>query len=180
MTSLTGSGPISFPVDVRRLPQKGFPLVIEPDEKARAALARAHGLLSVDTFRAELLLKDWKRGGVGVTGRVQARIVQECVVTLEPIESVIDEEIDTLFVPEGSTLSRETIEDGELVLTSEGPDLPETFDGASIDAGAVAEEFFGLGIDPYPRKAGAELPRDGKADAEASPFARLRDLKRDD
>ncbi len=172
--------PISFQVDVRRLPQRGFPLVIEPDAATLARLAAAHGLLAVETFRADLLLRNWKRGGISVTGRVTARIVQECVVTLEPLEAAIDEEIDTLFVPEGSALSRETIEEGELVLSADGPDLPETFDGATIDAGAVAEEIFALGIDPYPRKPGAELPRDGGGPDRVSPFAKLRDLRHDE
>lgn len=173
------TSPISFPVDVRRLPQKGFPLVIEPDASTRDRLAAAHGLLAVGSFRAELLVKTWKRGGISLTGRVEARIVQECVVTLEPLETSIDEEIDTLFVPEGSALSRETIEEGELVLSADGPDLPETFDGATIDVGAVAEEIFALAIDPYPRKPGAELARENADADRVSPFAKLRDLRRE-
>lgn len=167
--------PITYPIDVRRLPQKGFPVVVEPDAKARAELARVHGLVSVERFRAELLFTSWKRG-ISVTGSVRATIVQQCVVTLEPIEAEIDEEVDLVFVPEGSALARDTIEEGELVLSADGPDLPETFDGVSIDAGAVAEEAFALAIDPYPRKPGAELPSTRPDDREGSPFATLRGL----
>lgn len=177
MTELERS-PISFPVDVRRLPQKGFPLVIEPDAKALAALAQAHEIVSVESFRAELLLANWKRGGVIVTGRVRAEIVQECVVTLEPMGTAIDEDVETIFVPDGSPLAREEIADGELFLSADGPDGPDTFDGQTIDAGALAEEIFGLGIDPYPRKPGAALPGADAGDAEASPFANLRNLVR--
>ena len=175
MVQVTKS-PISYPIDVRRLPQKGFPVVVEPDAKARAELARVHGLVSVETFRAELLFTAWKRGGINVAGSVRATIVQQCVVTLEPIEAEIDEDVDLVFVPEGSALARDTIEDGELVISADGPDLPETFDGVSIDAGAVAEEAFALAIDPYPRKEGAQLPSTGSGDGEDSPFARLRGL----
>ena len=42
-------------------------------------------------------------------------------------------------------------------LDAEGPDSPETFSGETIDVGALAEEFFGLAIDPYPRKEGVSL-----------------------
>lgn len=168
--------PITYPIDVRRLPQKGFPVVVEPDAKARAELARVHGLVSVERFRAELLFVAWKRGGISVTGSVRATIVQQCIVTLEPIEAEIDEDVDLVFVPEGSALARDTIEEGELVLSADGPDLPETFDGVSIDAGAVAEEAFALAIDPYPRKPGAELPSTGSGDRDESPFATLRGL----
>jgi hypothetical protein len=177
MTQIDRS-PISFAVDVRRLPQKGFPLVISLDGKEMAALARAHDILSVESFRAELLLANWKRGGVIVTGRVQAEIVQECVVTLEPMGARIDEQVETIFVPEGSPLARGEVADGELFLAADGPDGPETFDGQSIDAGALAEEYFALGIDPYPRKPGATLPGPGEDDAEASPFAALTNLVR--
>jgi hypothetical protein len=170
--------PISCPIDVRRLPERGFPVVVEPNAAARSALARAHGLVAVESFRGELLFKAWKRGGVAVTGRVRARIVQECVVTLEPVEAAIDEVIDTVFVPDGSPLARETIDDGELLLPAEGPDLPEPFDGATIDAGATAEEFFALGIDPYPRRPGAQLPAAGSAELDPSPFAVLREPSR--
>ncbi len=167
--------PISYPIDVRRLPQKGFPVVIEPNAKELGELARAQNLVSVGSFHAELLLKDWKRGGVSVTGRVRASIVQECVVTLEPMEAQIDEEVDIVFVPEGSPLARDTIDEGELVLSADASDPPETFDGVTIDAGAVAEEFFALGIDPYPRKPGAELPAATSTSDDDSPFATLRD-----
>ena len=130
MMAQIAKSPISYPIDVRRLPQKGFPVVVEPDAKARAELARVHGLVSVERFRAELLFVAWKRGGVSVTGSVRATIVQQCVVTLEPIEAQIDEEVDLVFVPEGSALARDTIDEGELVLSADGPDLPETFDRA--------------------------------------------------
>ena len=41
-----------------------------------------------------------KSGGrLQVTGHVRARIGQTCVVTLDPIESEIDEEIDLTFAP---------------------------------------------------------------------------------
>ena len=51
---------------------------------------------------------------------------------------------------------------GEVLLDADGPDRPETFAGDSIDAGALAEEFFALAIDPYPRKPGAALPPAGE------------------
>lgn len=167
--------PISYVVDTRRLPQKGFPLVIELNEAERTALAKAHGLLRVDAFRAELLVRDWKKTGVTVTGNVEASITQECIVTLEPMQAAINESIEAVFVPEGSELARTPIADGEIFLQADGPDGPETFNGHSIDAGALAEEFFGLGIDPYPRKAGAALPAESSGNDETSPFAKLRD-----
>jgi hypothetical protein len=148
--------PVSFLAHIARLPQKGMPVVIEAGEKERAALAAAHGLLEVKNYRAELLVAPWKRHGVKVSGSVAADIVQECVVTLDPVENHVEEGVEGLFLPEDSKLGRLGFHSGgEIILDSEGPDSPETFTGDTIDVGAFAEEFFGLGIDPYPRKADA-------------------------
>lgn len=155
----TAKSPVSFIAHVARLPQKGLPVLVEAGEKERAALAREHGLVGVKNYRAELLVVPWKRNGVRVSGAVDADIVQECVITLEPIETHVSEKVEAVFLPEESKLGRLGFDvGGEIVLDAEGPDSPETFSGDSIDVGALAEEFFGLGIDPYPRRAGASAP----------------------
>jgi len=150
--------PVSFVANVARLPQKGLPVVIEADVKQRARLAEDHGLLSVERYRAELLVAPWKRHGVKVTGTVAADIVQECVVTLDRMEAGISEEVYAVYLPEDSKLGREGFHHGgEILLDVDGPDSPETFSGETIDVGALAEEFFELAIDPYPRKPGVSL-----------------------
>jgi hypothetical protein len=150
--------PVSFVVHVARLPQKGMPVEITAGEKERAELAAAHGLVAVKHYRAELLVAPWKRNGVKVSGAVEADIVQECVVTLDPIENHVADTVEVVFLPEDSKLGRLGFDGGgEIVLDAEGPDSPETFSGDAIDVGALAEEFFGLAIDPYPRKASAEI-----------------------
>jgi len=47
-----------------------------------------------------------------------------------------------------------------------------------VDLGAIATEFLLLGIDPYPRKAGAEFAAVKTADDSARPFAALEALKK--
>ncbi|MDQ2633163.1 MAG: DUF177 domain-containing protein [Pseudomonadota bacterium] len=171
--------PVSFRAFVTRLPQKGLPVVIEADARQRKALADAHGLLSVENFRADLLVTPWKRNGVKVSGHVEADITQECVVTLDPLQARIDEKVDGLFLPEDSKLGRLGFDaGGEIHVDAEGPDSPESFSGDAIDVGALAEEFFGLGIDPYPRKPDAVLPGTGADDAAARPEGPLQEKLR--
>lgn len=159
--------PVSFRVNVARLPSRGMPVHFEANEKQRAALADAHGLESVERFVADFTVANWKRNGVRVEGRVKAALTQACVVTLEPIEAKIDEPFETLFLPENSKLGRQGFETGgEIILDAEGDDSPETFSGDHIEVGALAEEFFGLAIDPYPRKAGAEIATEADDDDE--------------
>ena len=170
--------PVSFLANVARLPQKGLPVLVEANERQREALAAEHDLLSVESYRADLLVTSWKRNGVKVTGRVEADITQACIVTLDPVTAHIDESVEALFLPEQSKLGREGFEGGgEIVLDADGPDSPETFSGDTIDVGALAEQFFGLAIDPYPRKPGASLDAAGEDQPEESEFQKkLRSL----
>jgi len=121
---------------------------------------------------------------VRVKGNVKAKIVQACVVTLEPVESDIDEDFEHIFVPEDSKLARApSVAAGEMVLDPDGPDLPDTFTGDTIDAGAVVAEFAALAIDPYPRKPDVEfeghIEDAGENDRKPSPFAVLKDWKKE-
>lgn len=178
MKHIDPQSPVSFRANIARLPHKGLPVVIEADATQRAALAEEHGLLSVEAYRAELLVTSWKRNGVRVIGRVEADITQACIVTLDPVGAHIDEPIEALLLPEDSKLGRQGFDDGgEILLDADGPDSPETFSGDTIDVGALAEQFFGLAIDPYPRKQGASLSAGGEAEPAENEFQqKLRSL----
>ena len=181
-----GNGGLSYPVSVAHVPVKGIVVKIEANEKELAQLAINHELLSVASFTADLLITPWKKDGIKVRGHIDAKIVQACVATLEPIDSVISEDVDAVFVPENSRLARIRLdESGEMLIDAEGPDMPETFAGDRIDMGAVAEEFFDLAIDPYARKDEAEFVEiiddsDDEIEDEVkpdSPFAGLAKLR---
>ncbi|MCB1418200.1 MAG: DUF177 domain-containing protein [Notoacmeibacter sp.] len=174
--------PVSFPVSVKVLPSRGLPVRIDADARARARLAQVHGLESVESFVADLLVTRWKKDGVRVAGTVAAEIVQLCVVTLEPITNKVEAEIDAILLPENSRLARPRTVEGEIIIDAEGADLPDTFEGGEIDAGAIAEEHFELAVDPYPRKPGAALPDASGEDepGRENPFAKLAALRKDD
>ncbi|WEX07455.1 DUF177 domain-containing protein [Chelativorans sp. AA-79] len=149
--------PVSHELNVRTLPAKGVTVEMEADPEQRSDLARMHGLLSVERYRAELVVRPWKKDGVQVSGRVEADITQACTVTLDPLPARIDTEVVAILVPEGSRLARIEADSGEIFVEPDGDDLPEVFEGDSVDVGALAEEFFELAIDPYPRKAGSQI-----------------------
>ena len=122
-----------------------------------------------------------KSGGrVQVTGRVRARVGQTCVVTLDPIESEIDEEVDLTFAPEAEARKlADLIEEGR---DDEEPpevlDPPEAIIGGTIDLGRIATDAIFLAIDPYPRKPGAVFEAEVTApDPEDHPFAALKALQ---
>ena len=55
---------------------------------------------------------------------------------------------------------------------------PEPLVDGTLDLGGLAVEFLILGIDPYPRKAGAQFSPPKAEDAGEHPFAALESLKK--
>ena len=177
------TSPVTYPVHVARLPKTGLHVKIDANEEERAALATVHELVTVHSFKADLDVTTWKKGGVRVEGTVSARIVQSCVTTLDPVEETVEEHVSAMFVPEGSKLAvpKKSVE-GEILLDAEGEDGPETFSGDTVDVGQLVEEFFALGINPYPRRAdvSADAPVNaGEDDEPRGPlYEKLQALKK--
>ena len=120
-----------------------------------------------------------RRGAaVHVRGRVSALVGQTCVVSLEPMESAIDEPVDVTFAPPppGAEASESEALGHQLGEAEEEP--PEPLIGGAVDLGALATEFMMLGIDPYPRKPGATFTPPNVGDEGAHPFAALAALKK--
>lgn len=166
--------PWSVPVAVEDIPETGLHVAIEAPEAARAAVAELAGLRDLPRLSATFDLTR-KGAGAHVTGQVSARVGQTCVVTLEPIENAVDEAIDVDFAPssgigpEGKSIRKRT-------RVADEP--PEPLIDGSLDLGALATEFLILGIEPYPRKAGAEFAAPQDENTGEHPFAALGLLKK--
>src|SRR5438105_11732456 len=90
----------SAPVAVASVPETGRRLDLVADGPARDAIAKAAGLAALPRLEAKFDLTRQGADGLRAVGRVSATAVQNCVVTLEPIESQIDEAIDLVFLPD--------------------------------------------------------------------------------
>jgi uncharacterized metal-binding protein YceD (DUF177 family) len=165
--------PWSVLVHVEDIPDTGLHVEIDAPEAVRAALSVLAHLRELPRLSAVFDLS--RRGaGVRVTGQVSARVGQTCVVTLEPVESNLEESVDLVFTPAlAESAKAETVD-----LGTQGEDSPEPLVGGKLDLGAIATEFLLLGIDPYPRKAGAEFAPVKVDDGSARPFAALEALKK--
>jgi uncharacterized metal-binding protein YceD (DUF177 family) len=150
-------------------------LTLEPSADIRAALARHVGALEVPELKATLELVAARKGDVEVTGRLTGRVIQPCVVTLEPVEADIDEEVAARFSADARPV--ETEPGAEIELSAEAEDPPEPIVDGRIDLGAILTEFFSLGVDPYPRKPGAAWAPPAAEEDNDSPFAALAKMK---
>ncbi len=169
-------------VRVDRIPASGMSLDIEAKPAERAALADRFGIPSIQSLRAELTLRLLAGGAVvRVTGRIQAEVVQTCVVTLEPVPEVVDERFSLSF---GAGPDDEIGAEIELSLDDEDP--PDPIVDGSIDVGEAVAEHLALALDPFPRKPGIVFEggeEEGPGEAEIpeekpNPFAVLAQLRK--
>lgn len=153
----------------------GERLDLVADEAERAAIARRLDLGAIERLEAHVTLA--RQGKVvRATGRLLASLEQSCVVTGEPVPAAVDEPFTLIFTPEPEAARA----DEEIELGEEDCDVV-FHDGAAIDLGSAIADTLALGLDPYPRSAGADaaLKEAGVlSEAEAGPFAALAKLKR--
>jgi hypothetical protein len=118
----------AYEVKVSHVSANPITVRIAADTADLKRLARQWGVPKVLKFEAELSLGRWKRDGVRVKGHVSSEIVQDCVVTLDPVQQQIEEDVEAVFLPENSRLAQRAVDgNGEMFLDPDGPDLPETF-----------------------------------------------------
>jgi hypothetical protein len=165
-------------VTVAQIPEGGLHRDIEADQATREAMAEAAGLREISAAHASFDLAPKSGGQVHVTGRVQARIGQTCVVTLEAIENAIDEPVDLTFVPAEQMPQLVHSADDVPGDDDETVDPPEPIENGTINLGRLATDVLYLAIDPYPRKPDAVFePKVLAADPEDHPFAALKALQ---
>lgn len=151
------------PVPADRVGAVGLEVTVEATAAECAALARRMQLPGILALRCAFRLVRLTADIILAEGRLRAKVVQTCVVSLDDFAADIDERFRIRFVPAGQE--------------SDDPD-PESDDeigytGGMLDLGEAAAEQLALALDPYPRAPGAELP-EIEREAEEHPFAALR------
>jgi Large ribosomal RNA subunit accumulation protein YceD len=166
----------SVPVTVHEVPASGRRFEFEADVATRAAIAKSAGLHALPRLDATFDVSRYGAEGLRVIGRVGASVGQLCVVTLDPIESEIEETIDLTFVPDAATAAGDT--SGKIAVDVAIDEAPEPLLNDTVDLGAIATEFLILGIDLYPRKPDAVFEAPLIEDKAEHPFAALATLRK--
>jgi uncharacterized metal-binding protein YceD (DUF177 family) len=135
---------------------------VEADAVERDAVATRMGVHAVNALTCRFMLHRGAGQVIQALGSLAARVVQVCVVTLEPFEANIAEEFSVRFVPEDQ-LSEEV----EIEAEDEIP-----YAGGSIDLGEAASEQLALALDPFPRRPGVAFLEEGE-DLPQNAFASL-------
>jgi Large ribosomal RNA subunit accumulation protein YceD len=179
-----GETPLSRPLTLAEVPPEGLDIEIVASESERAALAALNDIPAVPSLVARLRVRRWRGEGLEATGTLEARVRQNCVVSLEDFESEVSEPIEVRFAPPVEAprprSRRHEPEPAPQVHEAIGDDPPDPLIGGAVDLGTVVSEFLTLALDPYPRRPGAAFvepaPEAGETTGSAtvSPFARLR------
>jgi uncharacterized metal-binding protein YceD (DUF177 family) len=176
MTKSHPPWPWSVLLAVQEVPPEGLHFHLEADVGTRAAIAKLAQLPAIDRLESDIAAVP-HGDGLHVTGRVSATVEQTCVVTLEPMQSEVNELIDVLYLrnPPQSEAATPNPEEEPGRICDE---RVEALDGGTVDLGVVATEFLMLGIDPYPRKPGVVFAPPPADQVASSPFAALAALKK--
>nr|WP_246514385.1 DUF177 domain-containing protein [Neoroseomonas soli] len=132
-------------------------------------MARRFGIQAINRLEAKLRLRPEPGGSVAVTGRLAAEVVQDCVITLEPVTQAVEEAVSLRILAPGEEPSEDPEAPDEVPVEDDAADLGE----------AIAEQL-SLALDPYPRAPGAVLPggEEGEEPPPTGPFAALSALRR--
>lgn len=169
--------PFNRPIDVERLRANAtFRFDEAPSETEAEAIRQSLNLRGLRKMRFQGEITPLGKRGWQVTGVLGASITQDCVVSLEPVKTRIDETVSLRFMPD-SDIEYDTPED---VLEDDVEPLGEV-----IDLGHVAVEALYLAMPEYPRAESAHLAQSSAApagtapmkDEETKPFAGLSALR---
>ena len=142
--------------------------LVEATPAECAVVAARLGIPAVVSLSCAFELRQDERG-VNAAGRLRAVVVRECVVSLEPFESAVQENFQIRFVP--SDGDREAGDEDPLSID----ELP--FFGSTIDLGEAAVEQLALALDPYPRRPDAVLADSNLPEPDGHPLAALARLR---
>ncbi len=141
-------------VDLDRMGNRGAALDIVASDGERAALAKRFGFLGLPAFSARVTVDLRPGRQVVVEGRLRGKVVQACILTLDPVTQELDDTFRIVF-QQDMTEERDP-ESGEALLSAQA-DAPEPLAGNMLDVGEIVAEQLLLAADPYPRRPGVKL-----------------------
>lgn len=154
------------PLAVDKIGSAGLDVRVEASSAECSALERRMCLPAVRCLTCDFHLHRQPGGDVTARGRLSARIVQTCVVSLEEFEAAVEEDFAIRFVEDGKESAEINPESEDEVLFRDGV----------LDLGEAAAEQLALSLDPYPRLPGAAFP-DQTPDPSGGKLAQLAALR---
>jgi uncharacterized metal-binding protein YceD (DUF177 family) len=145
---MSGTPEFSRPVRLARIGLEPLRREIAADAGERDALARRFDLLGLDRLTAEVTLTRRSADLILLHATFEAAFVQECVATLDPIETALAAEFELLYGPPEA-------EEAAAGLLSDAVAF-EPLSGDAIDIGEAVAQELSLALPPFPRSPAAD------------------------
>lgn len=161
-------------------------VTISPSPEESDALCHRLNLSRLDNLQARMTLARVSGGMVvHVKGRFTGHVVQACVVSLEPVETDLDEEFEGWFAntDQAIMLAKARRErkakngEGETPILDEKDD-PEPIVNGHIDLAELVTQYLSLAIEPYPRAPGREGDEENASDSQGGEASEASDISR--
>jgi uncharacterized metal-binding protein YceD (DUF177 family) len=151
---MTTAPPQQFRLRVAHLnPRSPTPFHLQPDADKRAAIAEELGITGLPKLDFKGQIRAEAGNAWTLSGRLTARVVQPCVVTLKPVKTSLDEEVRRTYSPHVTAPEAEEIE---------MPDDSVELLGQFIDLESVMIEALALALPEYPRAGGVEFEEENQ------------------
>lgn len=174
--------------DVSAVPMK---VTISAGREEMNKLVQRLGVVSIESLGADLKLD---RAGspmvVHITGRIRGVLRQPCVVTLDPVDTRVDERFEAWFADPDQAIPLSKAKHDRMAKVSgrEVPVLdesedPEAIVDGQIDLGELVTQHLSLSLNPYPHgdgvvyEYGDDTPQIVPEEFKSNPFAALKDWK---
>lgn len=168
------------PVRIDELPPKGLKIDLKPSQNELQAIADRLGIVAVNQLEADLRLQPEMGRQISLTGSIRVEIVQNCVITGEPLTVPLEFDVYRTFAEDADPFDGLNNSEDDIL---DDPDFeePDPIIDGKIDVGEQAIEELALNIPPYPRAPGAvfePITTDPAPDEKRpNPFAALQSLK---
>jgi uncharacterized metal-binding protein YceD (DUF177 family) len=148
---------------IEKIPTAGVEQQLVAKDDERKKLAERLGLVELPKLEAKVTVHPVRADQtITVTGTLKADVVQQCVVTLEPLTNQIEYDFKVLYA------APELLTEGAGPSDMEEEDMEPILDG-TIDLGELVAQNLGIALDPYPRKPGVGFVEAAYGDAKAAP-----------
>jgi len=133
--------------DTQRLSPGGAEIHVKMEASSveREALAKRLGLLGINALTALVRVRRMKgkNARLRVLGNLHADVVQSCVVSLNPVPEVVDEDFTIVFTDE-------PMEEAAGISVDDDREPLDFVDG-KLDLGEMVAQQLSLTLNPYPR-----------------------------
>jgi uncharacterized metal-binding protein YceD (DUF177 family) len=155
------------------IPSRGTDVQRKAMPEECALLAKELDIPAVERLEVRYNIKPLSGGRYRLEGTLKADVVQACIVTLDPVRSVVDDRIevefrsDVVHEPQGKL--------GEELIVLEVTEY-EPLEHGRVDVGRIVTESLAAALPAYPRSPGAALEQIEAGPPEpgpASPFSAL-------